>query len=140
MVSKITKTSMIAKRIRHRRRSSTKDQCRRSLQEEFRKGRPKSVVPKTIDTVSELIWQDRHMTYILHENWTVDKFVRVGSHTICLKKGLCGLVEENAQKIRSRCFEIRLWHMKNRGSTRMSQKVNSSRLFQANIRMFFGKN
>ena len=37
---------------------------RRSLQDEFREGRPKSVVvPETIDTVRELIMQDRHVTY-----------------------------------------------------------------------------
>ena len=71
-----------------------------SLQDEFREGRSKSVVvPKTIDAVLQLILQVGHMTYpeikatlgisgtnihsILHE-----KFVHVGSHTICqsLKK------------------------------------------------------
>ena len=35
-----------------------------SLQDEFRKGRPKSVVvPETIDAVRQLILQDRHVTY-----------------------------------------------------------------------------
>ena len=63
---------------------------RSSLQDEFRDGRPKSVViPETIDTVSQLILQDRHVTYgeiettlgtsgtsihsILHEHLTVNK-------------------------------------------------------------------
>ena len=78
---------------------------RSSLQDEFREGRPKSiVVPETIDAVCQLILQDRHVAYheiettlgiswtsihsILHEHLTVKKFVRVGSHTICqlLKK------------------------------------------------------
>lgn len=37
---------------------------RSSLQDEFREGRPKSVVvPETIDAVRELILQDRHVTY-----------------------------------------------------------------------------
>ena len=37
---------------------------RSSLQEELREGRPKSVVvPETIDTVRQLILQDRHVTY-----------------------------------------------------------------------------
>ena len=35
-----------------------------SLQEEFRAGHPKSlVVPETIDTVRQLILQDRYVTY-----------------------------------------------------------------------------
>ena len=35
-----------------------------SLQQEFRKGRQKSVVvPETIDAVHQLILQDRHVTY-----------------------------------------------------------------------------
>lgn len=37
---------------------------RRSLRDEFREGRPKSVVvPQNIDSVRELIMQDRHVTY-----------------------------------------------------------------------------
>ena len=61
-----------------------------SLQDEFREGCPKSiVVPETIDTVRQLILQDRHVTYheietilgisgtsihaILHEHLTVKK-------------------------------------------------------------------
>ena len=37
---------------------------RSSLQDEFREGRPKSVVvPETIDSVLQLILQDRHVTY-----------------------------------------------------------------------------
>ena len=36
---------------------------RSSLQDEFRDGRPKSVVPETIDAVLQLILQDRHVTY-----------------------------------------------------------------------------
>ena len=63
---------------------------RNSLQDEFREGRPKSVVvPETIDAVPQLILQDRHVTYreietilsisgttihsILHEHLTVKK-------------------------------------------------------------------
>ena len=37
---------------------------RSSLQDEFREGRPNSViVPETIDDVRQLILQDRHVTY-----------------------------------------------------------------------------
>ena len=91
-----------------------------SLQDEFRKGRPKSVVvPETIDAVRQLILPNRHVTYreiettlgisetsihsILHEHLAVKKFVPVGSHTICqsLKKRLVRLVERNALKIRN---------------------------------------
>ena len=63
---------------------------RSSLQDEFREGRPKSVVvPETIDAVCQLILQDGHVTYrgiettlgisgtsihsILHEHLTVKK-------------------------------------------------------------------
>ena len=63
---------------------------RSSLQDEFREGRPKSVVvSETIDVVCQLILQDRHVTYreiettlgicgttinsILHEHLTVKK-------------------------------------------------------------------
>ena len=66
------------------------NRCCSSLQDEFREGRPKSVVvPETIDTMSQLILQDRHVTYreiettldisgtrihlILHEHLTVKK-------------------------------------------------------------------
>ena len=73
---------------------------RSSLKNEFREGRPKSVVvPKTIDAVRQLILQDRHVTYreiettigisgtsmdsILHEHLTVKKILDVGSYTIC---------------------------------------------------------
>ena len=79
---------------------------RSSLQDEFREGRPKSVVvPETIDAVRQLILQDRYMMYgeiettlfIRGDQHTFNiartfdcqkKFVRVGSHTICqsLKK------------------------------------------------------
>ena len=41
---------------------------RSSLQDEFRKGRPKSVVvPKTIDVVRQLILQNRRVTYCENE-------------------------------------------------------------------------
>ena len=63
---------------------------RSSLQDQFREGRPKSVVvPETIDAVRQLILHDRHVTYceiettlgisgisihsILHEHLTVKK-------------------------------------------------------------------
>ena len=36
---------------------------RSSLQDEFREGRPKSLVPETLDAVRQLILQDRHVTY-----------------------------------------------------------------------------
>ena len=64
---------------------------RRSFQDEFRKGHPKSVViPETTDAVLDPLG--------------------VGSHTICqsLKQGWCQLIERNATKIRSRSFETRL--------------------------------
>ena len=77
-----------------------------SLQDEFREGRPKSVVvSETIDAVRQLILQNRHVTYreiettlnitgtsihrILPEHLTVKKkFFSVGFRTICksLKK------------------------------------------------------
>ena len=104
------------------------NRSRSSPQDEFRKGRPKSVVvPETIDGVRQLILQDRHMAYheiettlgisgtskhsILHEHLTVKKIVRVGSHKICqsLKKRLMSIGrKKNAPKIRSWCFETRL--------------------------------
>ena len=63
---------------------------RRSLKDEFRKGRPKTaIVPENIDAVRELTIQDRHVTYrkinaslgnslismhsILHEHLAVQK-------------------------------------------------------------------
>ena len=73
---------------------------RSSLQNEFRTGRQKSVVvPETIDAVRQLILQDRHVVYreietnlgisgisihsILLEHLIANKFIPVGSHTIC---------------------------------------------------------
>ena len=70
------------------------------VQDEFREGRPKSVVvSETIDSVHQLILQDRHVTYreiettldisgssihsIVHEHLTVKKFLCFGSHTLC---------------------------------------------------------
>ena len=102
---------------------------RSSHQDEFREGRRKSVVvPETNDAVRQQILQNRHVTYgeiettlsisgisihsILHEHLIVKKnFVHVGSHTISqsLKKK-ARLVERNIPKIRSRCFQTRLWH------------------------------
>ena len=72
---------------------------RNSLQDQFREGRPKLVVvPEAIDTVRQLLLQDRHVTYrkietilgingtsihsIFHEHLFVKNFVRVGPHTI----------------------------------------------------------
>ena len=95
-----------------------------SLQDEFREGRPKSVVvPETIDAVRQLILKIRHVTYceiettlgisgtsiysILHEHLTVKKKKQFVNRS---KKGLRRLVEINAPKIRSLCFETRLWH------------------------------
>ena len=44
-------------------RMSAFNRGRSSLQDEFREGRPKSVViPETVDAVSQLILQDRHVT------------------------------------------------------------------------------
>ena len=98
-----------------------------SLQDEFREGRPKSVVvSETIDAVLELLLQYRHVTYreiettldiigtsihsILHEHLTVKKICsRWISHNLSIaQKGLCRLIERNAPKIRSRYFETRL--------------------------------
>ena len=46
------------------RRYGELNRARSSLQGEFRKGSPKSVVvPKTIDAVRQLILQDHHMAY-----------------------------------------------------------------------------
>ena len=107
------------------------NRSRSSLQDEFREGRPKSVLfAETIDDMLTL--QHRHVIYREIETtldiseiqwmyiqycmnfWLSEKFVRVGFHTICqsLKKGSCRLVERNAPKIRSRCFETRLWARK----------------------------
>ena len=118
-----------------------------SLQEEFRKCRPKSVVvPETIDAMRQLILQDRHVTYReirttlsisgtslhskLHEHWTIKK---ICSHwiphnfLIAQKKARVDWSEEMLKKnIRSRCFETRLW---NRAFMRMNPKVNRSRLY-----------
>ena len=86
------------------------------------------VVPETNYDVRQLILQDRHVAYremqtnlgisgtnihsILHDHLTVKKFVSVAFHTFAnrSKKGSCQLVERNAPKIRSRCFETRLRH------------------------------
>ena len=95
---------------------------RSSLQDEFREGRPKSVVvPETINAVDQLILQDSHVTYreiditlgvsgtsihsILHEHLTVKKNLFAldsTRHVNCSKKGSCRLFERNAAKIRSR--------------------------------------
>ena len=97
--------------------------------DEFHEGRPKSVVvPETIDDVRQLILQDRHVTYrkiettlgisgtsihsILHEYLTLKKIcsrwipqnLSIGQK----KKMLVPMVERNAPKIQSRCFDIRL--------------------------------
>ena len=75
------------------------------LQNQFREGRPKSVlVSETIDAVRQLILQDHHVTYRQIETtlfisgpiyiqycmniWLPKKFTRFESHTICqsLKK------------------------------------------------------
>ena len=95
------------------------NRSRSSLQDEFREGRPKSViVPETIDAVRQLILQDHYVTYrefettlgisgttihsILHEHMTVKKkFIRVGSHTICqsLKKRLMSIGRKKSLKM-----------------------------------------
>ncbi|VDO61747.1 unnamed protein product [Haemonchus placei] len=75
---------------------------RNSLEDEFRGGRPKSVVvPETAHAVHKLILRDRHVTYreieatliisgtslhsFLHEHFTVKKFVGVGSHATSMR-------------------------------------------------------
>ena len=99
---------------------------RSSLQDEFRKGRPKSVVvPDTFDTVRQLILQDRHMTYrkietalgisgtsihsILHDHWTVKKicsrWIDPTQFVNRSKKSRVDWSKGNAPKIRSRCLE-----------------------------------
>ena len=90
--------------------------------------RPKPVVvPETTDAVRQLILQDRHVTYgeiettlgtsvtsihsILHEHYTLKKICsRWIPHNLSIapKKNSHRLVERNAPKIRSRCFETRL--------------------------------
>ena len=96
-----------------------------------------------------MILQARHVTYreiettlgisgtsihsILYEHLTVKKnLIALDSTQFInrLKKGSCRLVEWNTPKIRSRCFETRLWHRdRNRRFTHMGPKVNSSRLY-----------
>ena len=87
---------------------------RHSLQDEFREGRPKSVVvPETIDTVRQLILQDRRVTYREIEclvgpayiqycmNICLSKkFVRVESHTICqsLRKRILSIGRKKCSK------------------------------------------
>ena len=99
-----------------------------SFQDEFREGRPKSVVvPETIDAVRQLILPDRHVIYreiettlgisgtslhsILHERLTVKKICSCWiphNLSIAEKKGSCLLDERNASKIQAWCFETRL--------------------------------
>ena len=104
------------------------NRCRSSPEDELSESRSKSVVvPETIDAVRQLMLQNHDVTYreiettldingtsihsILHEHLTVKKnlfaldpiqFVNRS------KKGSCILVERNAPKIRSRCFQTRL--------------------------------
>ena len=104
------------------------NRSRSSLQDEFREGLPKAVVvPETIDAVSQLILQNRHVTYreiettlgisgtsihsILHEHLSVKKNLFAFDPTQFVnrsKKDSCPLVERNVPKLRSRCFETRL--------------------------------
>ena len=101
---------------------------RSSLQDEFREGRPKSVVvPETIDAVRQLILQDRHVTYreiettlgisgtsihsILHEHLTVKKIcsrwiphnlsIAQKNQSIRVAKVLRQLVQTHAKVYRS---------------------------------------
>ena len=93
------------------------NRCCSSLQDEFRQGRPKSVVvPEIINAVRQLVLQDRYVIYgeietilgisgtsiysILHEHFTVKKFVCIGSHKICqsLKKASVDKSREMLQK------------------------------------------
>ena len=91
---------------------------RSSLQDEFREGRPKSVVvPETIVAVHQLILQDPHVTYCeIEKTLGISGTKKIYSHwiphnlQIAQKKGSCRLIERNAQKIHSRCFETRLRH------------------------------
>ena len=104
---------------------------RSSLQDNFRKCHPKSVVvPETIDAVRQLILQDRHVTYREIETtlgisgwdqhtfniaWTFDCQKNLFALDLTQfvnrsKKGSSRLVEGNASKIRSRCFETCLSH------------------------------
>ena len=87
---------------------------RSSLQDEFREGRPKSVVvPETINAVLQLILQDRHVTYlaiertlgisetsiysILHEHLTVKKICS-RSNCQALKKRLVSIGRKKCSK------------------------------------------
>ena len=65
---------------------------------------------------------------ILHEHLTVKKICsRWIPHNLSIaQKGSCRLVERNAPKIRS---SMTSWQMMYRGFTRLSPKVNSSRLY-----------
>ena len=60
---------------------------------------------------------------MLHEHLTVKK---ICTHWITHN---LSIDRKNAPKVRSRCFETCLWQVINRGFTRMSPKVNSSRLY-----------
>ena len=87
---------------------------RHSLTDEFRKGRPKSVIgPENINAMQKLIMPDRHVTYckiettlgissttiykILHKHLTVKRFVLVGSQKNLTKQFFgdvsCGMVK-----------------------------------------------
>ena len=118
---------------------------RSSPQDEFREGRPKSVIiPETIDALHQLILQDHHVTdceieinlgisgtsihSILHEHLTVkkicsrwiaiDPIVSIGRKK-CSKNTI--VVLRNTSMTSSQVM--------NRGFKRMSPKVNSSRLY-----------
>lgn len=121
---------------------------RNSLVDEFREGRPKSVVvPENIDSVRELILQDRHLTYrkieasldisgtsiqtILHEHLAVKK--------VCsrwIPRNLSGAQKQARvdwckdmlnTAVGLRNMSMILSQVTNCGSTRMNRKINSSR-------------
>ena len=102
---------------------------RSSLQDEFSEGRPKSdVVPETSDAVHQLNLQYRHVSYREIEK-TLDisgTSIHSTLHEPLIDKQICSrwiphnmsIAQRNAPKIRSQC-----------GFTRISPKVNSSRLY-----------
>ena len=119
---------------------------RSSLEEEFRGGRPKSVVvPETVDTVHKLILQDRHVAYreigttlgisgtsihsILHEHLTVKKIV-FEKFVNPPKKGLVSIGRKKCSKntiavLRNTSMTSR--QVMDHGFRRMSPKASSSR-------------
>lgn len=85
------------------------NQSCRFLTDEFKGGRPKSVVvPEDINAVRKMIVQDSHVTYREISMTSIQKnLVHVGFHIIWqwIKKDSCRLVQRNAHQIQSCCVK-----------------------------------